>query len=373
MSPSGNTKFKQVKFFLNIWNLFVTIIWWNFFIQLFIGMQFLIRIDSNIDVGTSKAILILRDSFSTSTLIITGFVVFQWLTDKYIFERFRSRNSLSVTFLFQLISFLLVFSVMAFFIGLYYYSAIKGLNPANAIYYLNTFTFNPTVLFLLITGIMIKFSLVFIFEVQRRLGYGMFWKFVIGHYKKPKEENRIFIFIDLVSSTECSEKLGHVKYSEFLQECFYIMGSTIVNTKGYIYQYVGDEVIISWEANKPRNFLRAIDFLYLYNDEIHRKKNFFLKEFGIVPQFTASLNSGKIMVAEVGFIKSEVAYHGSVLNTAARLQKQCRTYNAKLLATENFIKNIKIINADYSFTFLDEVQFAGKQKKEQIFKIDRTS
>jgi adenylate cyclase len=218
---------------------------------------------------------------------------------------------------------------------------------------------------------MIKFSLGFYFEVQKRLGYKMFSKFLVGYYKKPKEENRIFLFIDLVSSTECSEQLGHVKYSEFLQDCFYILDNTVIKTRGFVYQHVGDEAVISWKANKPHNFFRAIDFLYIFNDNIKSKKNHFIGKYGILPKFTASLNSGKIMVAEVGYVKSEIAYHGNVLNTAARLQKQCKEYGAGLLATENFTKQLKNLNRSYSCDFLDEVQFSGKKEKERIFRIDK--
>ena len=52
------------------------------------------------------------------------------------------------------------------------------------------------------------------------------------------------------------------------------------------------------------------------------------------PEFKAGLSEGKITVTEVGDIKREIAYHGEVLHTAARLEKMCNNLNQKLLVTE---------------------------------------
>jgi len=95
--------------------------------------------------------------------------------------------------------------------------------------------------------------------------------------------------------------------------------------------------------------------------------------YGLVPEFTASLNSGNIMVAEVGDLKTEIAYHGSVLNTASRLQKQCKNYSANLLATERFISNLTKTPHNYTFEYLGVVHLSGKINLENIFKINRES
>ena len=41
-----------------------------------------------------------------------------------------------------------------------------------------------------------------------------------GYYQKPKEESKIFMFLDLQSSSKIAELLGHEKYSDFIQDCF---------------------------------------------------------------------------------------------------------------------------------------------------------
>ncbi|MEM1321079.1 MAG: hypothetical protein AAGG75_12570 [Bacteroidota bacterium] len=56
--------------------------------------------------------------------------------------------------------------------------------------------------------------------ITDKFGRGVFLKLLIGRYKNPKEEWRIFMFLDLKSSTALAEQLGHFKYSQLIQDCF---------------------------------------------------------------------------------------------------------------------------------------------------------
>jgi adenylate cyclase len=360
----------QITTVLHIRKLIFSLIWWNMSVHFFVALQFLTKI--NIDVKTSShSIIILRENFFLATVVLSLFVFVQWLIDEFYIEKMRARHRLIVTLFLQFLSFVFSFVLISLTIGAFYYSKIKGMPFEQAFLNLKSFWFNYTFLYFFLIGTMIKFSLEFIIEVGNRLGYGMFWKFIIGHYKKPKEENRIFLFIDLVSSTQCSEQLGHVKYSEFLQDCFLIVGNTILRTRGQVYQFVGDEVIVSWDATKKQNFKKALHFPFAFNQDLKLKEKHFLDKYAWMPHFTASLNSGKIMVAEVGLTKSEIAYHGSVLNTTARLQKKCKSYGAFLLSTENFIKQLKTVSEGFKVLELDEVVLSGKKQKEKLFRIDQ--
>src|SRR3954451_9033112 len=41
----------------------------------------------------------------------------------------------------------------------------------------------------------------FVFQMNAKFGQGTLWKIITGKYRRPKEENRIFMFVDLNSST----------------------------------------------------------------------------------------------------------------------------------------------------------------------------
>ena len=53
---------------------------------------------------------------------------------------------------------------------------------------------------------------------------------------------------------------------------------------------------------------------------------------------------GMVTAVEVGDIKRDIAYHGDTLNTAARIQSICNSYEKKFLSSANVLKNIQINN-----------------------------
>ncbi|MCZ2337755.1 MAG: hypothetical protein LC127_06035, partial [Chitinophagales bacterium] len=75
----------------------------------------------------------------------------------------------------------------------------------------------------------------------------MMKSYLLGKYHKPIEEERIFMFIDINSSTSMAEKMGIEKYHNMLNRFFFDIGSPISRSMGEIYQYVGDEVVITWK------------------------------------------------------------------------------------------------------------------------------
>ncbi|RZL46979.1 MAG: adenylate/guanylate cyclase domain-containing protein, partial [Pedobacter sp.] len=60
----------------------------------------------------------------------------------------------------------------------------------------------------------------FIIQVNKKYGPGVLLPLLLGKYREPKEEERIFMFMDLKSSTSIAEELGHIKYSGFIRDSF---------------------------------------------------------------------------------------------------------------------------------------------------------
>ena len=93
----------------------------------------------------------------------------------------------------------------------------------------------------------------FFLQVYDKFGPGMLVKFLMGNYHSPKEEQRIFMFADMRSSTTIAEKLGNKLYFNLLNDLFGDITGTILDYEGEIYQYVGDEIVISWPIKKESN------------------------------------------------------------------------------------------------------------------------
>lgn len=89
-----------------------------------------------------------------------------------------------------------------------------------------------------------------IIEVNEKYAPGVFMDILLGKYLEPKIEKRIVMFIDLKDSTSIAEKLGHQQYFKFIREFIYHISNALIEHGGRIYQYVGDEVVVSWLLEK---------------------------------------------------------------------------------------------------------------------------
>ncbi len=213
-------------------------------------------------------------------------------------------------------------------------------------------------------------SLVFSFIkiALQRFGRGVFLKILWGTYKNPKEEERIFMFLDLKDSTTIAEQLGHHKYSQFIQDCFFDLNNVVLKYEAEIYQYVGDEAVLSWSYKRGLSKNNCLGVFFAFEEERASRKDYYLEKYGVFPEFKAGLHGGTLMAAEVGFIKKELAYHGDVINTSARIQAECNKHNVTLLLSEKLLKDLKMKSSATS-KMIGDVLLKGKKKEVKIHTI----
>ena len=70
-------------------------------------------------------------------------------------------------------------------------------------------------------------------------------------------------------------------------------------------------------------------------------------------------------------LKTEIAYHGDVLNTAARIQGYCNKFDKPLLASETLVKELED-NKDFVFYFMGEVELKGKKGFSKIYSCEKS-
>lgn len=212
----------------------------------------------------------------------------------------------------------------------------------------------------------ISFFLIALIQIRRLHRPGDLLKYVSGKYHLPEEVNKVFLFIDLKSSTAIAEKLGNTKYSSFLIDYFHDMTGAILMSKAEIYQYIGDEIILSWSFNSGVKYARCINCFFDIMNSIEMQKEKYLKNYGVHPEFKAALHGGNVSVTWIGTIKKEIVYHGDVLNTTARIQDECNKYGQKFLLSEFMLQNVELPEYLRS-EFVGELQLKGKVKKVKIF------
>ncbi|RNC79327.1 MAG: adenylate/guanylate cyclase domain-containing protein [Balneola sp.] len=199
----------------------------------------------------------------------------------------------------------------------------------------------------------------FLRMVNEKFGPGVLWDMMRGKYLNPRVEKKIFMFLDLKSSTALAEKMGYLKYSTLIQQCFYDLNEVVQQFDGQIYQYVGDEAVIAWDYEKGINENKCIDCYFSFQRKLFKRKDFYQSEFGLLPEFKAGLHGGELVVTEVGVVKKEIAYHGDVINTTARIQAECNTYGEQLLISEELVSDLALTN--HTPSFIGEVMLKGKE------------
>jgi len=207
-------------------------------------------------------------------------------------------------------------------------------------------------------------------QVNLFLGSNNFWKLFRGRFYTPREEERIFMFIDLQSSTKHAENLGHIEYSKMIQDCFNDLG-IVVENEAEIYQYVGDEVILTWRLQDGLRDQNCLHAYFNFKQRLDKRKEHYIKNYNCIPHFKAGMNAGIVTVAEVGKFKKEIAYHGDTINTAARIQGKCNELKQELLISES-LKN-ELNNAGFVFDKLGRIELKGKESQILLYAVNQTN
>lgn len=224
----------------------------------------------------------------------------------------------------------------------------------------------------LLEGLGIIMFLLFFVHLDRLLGPGVLLGVVTGRFHRPREEVRIFMFLDLKGSTSLAEELETARYFEFMHRCFAQMSEPILETNAKIYQYVGDEVVLTWsmdEGVEEANCLRAF---FLVQEQIARSAASFHAEFGHVPEFKAALHCGEVVVAQIGDLKREIVYSGDVLNTTARIQSLCNTLGQQILVSRTLIDLLQP-DSEWEVENLGEFGLRGRSEHVSLCAVARSA
>jgi adenylate cyclase len=209
----------------------------------------------------------------------------------------------------------------------------------------------------------------FINQVNKKYGPGVLLPVLLGRYRTPKEEERIFMFMDLKSSTTIAEELGHIKFAEFIRDSFMDINHVVGPFNAEIYQYVGDEIIISWRVREGLKDLRCVQFFFACEQRFRERNAHYMRQYGFSPHFKAGLHMGPVTAVEIGDIKRDIAYFGDTMNTAARIQSVCNDYDKKLLVSA-YLLETGGLDRVYQTENLGRIVLKGKTNPVGIFSIN---
>jgi len=205
-------------------------------------------------------------------------------------------------------------------------------------------------------------------EVSENIGLGVLNNFLTGRYHSPKEESRIFMFLDMKSSTSIAERLGHIRYFEILREYYSDLSDCILKYSGEVYQYVGDEVVVSWTPKKGLHNNNCIHCFFEIKSTIAKQAGKYNEKFGLLPEFKAGFHFGKVTTGEIGTIKKEIIFTGDTLNAASRIQGLCNAYQVDILISDDLRKRLKL-DSSFQMQPLGENELRGRGERVGIFTV----
>jgi adenylate cyclase len=187
--------------------------------------------------------------------------------------------------------------------------------------------------------IAMAFSVVFlvlinlVLGITNIIGTRAFLNFFIGRYHTPVEENRFVLFVDIAGSTGLAERLGGIAIHRLLDHTFRLLTLSVVDYRGEVLNYVGDEVIVTWPERSGAIACRPLCCFVAMRDELSRASSQLEREFGAAPRIRGSLHFGPVIVGEIGDVKRAIVFNGDVMNTAARLEELSRNVEGGFLAS----------------------------------------
>lgn len=285
-------------------------------------------------------------------------------------NRLFARRTFAQKIIYKTLSYLTLICFFLLALGVLYNTIELQTSPLNELVWRNVSLFFLSYAFwsvVIYICSIIAFSL-FFNEVSENLGHGVLTNFLTGKYHKPTEEERIFMFLDMKSSTTLAEKLGHVHYFEMLKEYYADLSDPIIDYAGEIYQYVGDEIVVSWTLPSGLHRNNCLRCFFAMKRALQQQSKKYYDRFGVLPQFKAGFHSGKVTTGEIGILKKEIIFTGDVLNTTARIQSLCNMHHVDLLISDHLIQQLSLLA--HEIKPLGESELRGRDERIKLFTVD---
>ena len=309
---------------------------------------------------------------TTSSLIIRAmliFVISLFLGYLFAFTLRRILRDAAISINFILKSLILLVSALILngLVTMAEYTVIHGItfNESINTYFQNVFEtkqlLQRTAFWLSIFGVTQLFL-----EINDKYAPGVFIDILGGKYINPKEEKRIVMFLDLKDSTPIAERLGHEKYFLFIREFIRLVAEAVTMHEGIIYQYVGDEVVVSWLYSES-NIKRPLMSIITARKRIQQKSEWFRRRFDEIPEFRVGIHVGVVTVGEIGVIKKDLAMSGDTMNTTARIRSACTELNQKYIVSKAYKEVANL--TDWQLQSLGMIDLKGKGEGVELFSL----
>lgn len=209
----------------------------------------------------------------------------------------------------------------------------------------------------------------FLMEMNILLGRNVLINFLTGRYHQPREEQRVFLFVDMVDSTQHAERLGHLEFHRMLADFFADLTDPIMATHGEIHAYVGDQVIVTWPLSAGVRDGNCVRCLLLMRRALAAREAHYAARYGISPEFRAALHAGPVVTGEMGEQKRQIVFLGDTVNTTARLEQAARDLDMPAVVSGELLRQIELPDGLTAIS-LGAQRLRGKESAVELFGLD---
>jgi len=158
---------------------------------------------------------------------------------------------------------------------------------------------------------------------------------LVGKYHRPVWERRIFMFLDIVGSTEIVDSLGPEKSNLLFGKFMFDASKPVAENGGEIYRYQGDGFVATWNWDAGLNsagIFKAVHDLYAAVEEERAQ---YENSFGVCPDFRVGIHGGEIITCEEGDLRRNIAFYGDTINIAARMEAKAKSVGMDCVVTSD--------------------------------------
>jgi adenylate cyclase len=209
---------------------------------------------------------------------------------------------------------------------------------------------------------------ILLLQMSRLLGERTLRDIVFGRYHRSRTEERFFLFVDIAGSTPLAERIGPGAVHRFLGEVFRLASDPIDDHRGEVYQYVGDEIVITWTVVEGRAGARPVACFFAIERAVAGAAPEFEREFGAVPRLRAALHGGPVITGEVGGSRRAIVYHGDVMNTTSRIEQVTRDLERQFLVSGDAMERLRDLG-DFALEDLGLQRLRGRAAAMRIYAV----
>jgi adenylate cyclase len=186
---------------------------------------------------------------------------------------------------------------------------------------------------------------------------------------RPERRQMSVFFSDIEGFTRLSEQMEPERLVQLLNEYLTEMTMAVRSNGGQVDKYIGDAVMAFWGApvRSDRHAHLACEAALKMRAVLLQRQPHWEKTYGHRIQFRAGINSGELLVGDMGSeLKSNYTVMGDAVNLASRLEGANKAYGTYVLVGEN---TAQLARDAYVFREVDRVLVKGKTVPTRIHEL----